>query len=236
MLSLRIGRALVVALAWLWPVSRAAAEPMTFEWLAPCEGIGRLCVQRVLARGDIEEDSGRKLERFVSSALTRGSRHASWRRVEVCFDSAGGDLEGALQLGDVIQRLRMDTCVEPAYVDAVRVQLNHSARMPSSSIPAMCASACVFALAAGVHRTITEGARIGVHQFSGQHGELGQELTQIAIAELAQYLEQNGVQRKLVDIGAGVPRQLVRFLTAEEISTTNLDNQAQVYDAWKLNA
>src|SRR3954447_5422665 len=100
----------------------------------------------------------------------------------------------------------------------------------------MCASACVFALAAGVHRTVTEGARVGMHQFVGQDGDLGQRRTQVTLAELAQYLEVNGVQRKLLDIGAYVPHSTIRFLSAEEMLHTNLDNTAQIYEAWKLAA
>jgi len=75
-----------------------------------------------------------------------------------------------------------------------------------------------------------------MHQFVGQDGDLGQRRTQATLAELAQYLEVNGVQRKLLDIGAYVPHSMIRFLNAEEISHTNLDNTAQIYEAWKLAA
>jgi hypothetical protein len=87
-----------------------------------------------------------------------------------------------------------------------------------------------------LHRTISKGARIGMHQFAGENRELGQRRTQLAMTELGQYLERNGVQRKLLDIGAYVPNSMIRYLTAQEISDTNLDNTAQVYEAWKLGA
>ena len=209
---------------------------MTFHWLAACEGIGRICTQRMLGKGDIELDSSASLERFLTAAQQEQGGRGSWRGLEICFDSQGGDLQGALQLGGLIRALRIDTCAEPHYAEPPAI--GSAAPMPTlqSSTPAMCASACVFALAAGVHRTVTKGARVGMHQFVGDDGDLGQRRTQATIAELAQYLERNGVQPKLLDIGAYISHSMIRFLTAEQISDTNLDNTAQIYEAWNLGA
>jgi hypothetical protein len=170
----------------------------------------------------------------MTTHQNQGGR-TSWRGVEICFDSTGGDLQGALRLGELIHAFHMDTCAEPQYAEPT-TESGERVRAVHAPLPAMCASACVFALAAGVHRMVTNGARVGMHQFVGQDGDLGQRRTQVTLAELSQYLELNGVQRKLLDIGAYVPHSMIRFLTAVEISHTNLDNTAQIYEAWRLGA
>jgi hypothetical protein len=189
----------------------------------------------MLGKGDIELDTADTLKRFLTTKQQDNTGVSSGHGVELCFDSQGGDLEGALQLGDAIRALHMDTCVEPLYVELTGTGSADSMRAPDSSAPAMCASACVFAFAAGIHRTVSKDARMGMHQFVGRDGDLGQRRTQIAISELAKYLEQNGVQRKLLDIGVYVPHSQIRFLTPEEIADTNLDNTLQRYEAWQLN-
>jgi hypothetical protein len=209
------------------------AEPMTFGWIAPCEGIGRICERRILARGEIEWESGAKLRAFIE-AQGRGGP-SEWQGVELCFDSPGGDLQGALRLGEVIRSFQMDTCVESNLEPLVTNDAKPRSA-PGASRPTTCASACVFALAAGVHRAISIEARIGIHQFVGENGELGQRRTQLAMAELAQYLERNGVERKLLDSAAQVPHWMTRYLTVQEVTDTNLDNTAQVYEPWRLGA
>ena len=211
------------------------AEPMTFGWIAPCEGIGRICERRILAKGEIEWESGAKLRAFIEGQQRHGDP-SQWQGVELCFDSPGGDLQGALRLGEVIRSLQMDTCVESQYFEPRMTEGATPTSAPGASRPTMCASACVFALAAGMHRTVSIGARIGIHQFVGANGELGQRRTQLAMAELAQYLEHNGVERKLLDSAAQVPHWMIRYLTVQEVTDTNLDNTAQVYEPWKLGA
>ena len=90
------------------------AEPMTFGWIAPCEGIGRICERRILAKGEIEWESAAKLRAFLEEQESHGGQ-GQWRGVELCFDSPGGDLQGALRLGAIIRSFQMDTCVESQY-------------------------------------------------------------------------------------------------------------------------
>jgi hypothetical protein len=208
---------------------------MTFGWISPCEGIGRICERRILAKGEIEWDSGAKLRAFIEEQQSHDGQ-SQWRDVELCFDSPGGDLEGALRLGAIIRSFQLDTCVESQYFAPLVTNEATAMSAPDSSRPTVCASACVFALAAGVHRAVSTGARIGMHQFAGENRELGQRRTQLAMTELTQYLERNGVERKLLDSAAHVPHWMIRYLSAQEVSDTNLDNTAQVYEDWKLGA
>ena len=56
------------------------------------------------------------------------------------------------------------------------------------------------------------------------------------MAKLGQYLESNGVHRRLLDIAAFVPSQTMRFLNDREMIEANLSNTMQVYAGWKLDA
>ena len=207
---------------------------MSFRWIGPCEGIGRICQHRILAQGEIEWESAEKLRAFIREQQTL--TETEWRGVELCFDSPGGDLDGALRLGEVIEDLQMDTCVEPRYSELQVTGAAKSTSQSGTATSTVCASACVFAFAAGTHRTISSGGRIGMHQFAGENRDLGQRRTQLAMTTLAQFLERNGVGRQLLDIGAYVPNRMMRYLTTQEIADTRLDNTAQVYEAWKLAA
>jgi len=212
----------------------ASAAPLSFRWISPCEEIARICEKRILASGDIEWDSAAKLRAFIQDAQSR-SGVSRWRGVELCFDSPGGDLEGALRLGEAIRSLAMDTCAESQYVELLA---NGSAAGTATIVVStrpICASACVFALAGGVHRAVSKTARIGMHRFAGENQELGESRAQLTMTRIAQYLERNGVQRRLLDSAAEVPNSKMRYLTPREIADTNLDNTTQVYEDWKLH-
>jgi hypothetical protein len=214
--------------------SSAWSNPMTFEFLDRCLGEMRACNPRVLARGDIDFDSAAELRRFIGRHFTDQPR-SNWHGLHLCFDSEGGDLEAALALGDVIQQFRLDTCMEPQYL---LVRSGHDGTTSEStevlSPQPVCFSACVFALAAGTHRSVAKGSRVGVHQFYGVGRDLGQRLAQMTMTVLGRYLDGHGVDRKLLDIASTNSPRWMRLLTAEEIVSLGLDNTTPIYDSWKL--
>ena len=207
------------------------ADSMSFEFLDRCLGEQRACNPRVLARGDIELDTAALLKEFFS----RHPRGPKWHGMQICFDSAGGDLEGALALGGVIHAFRLDTCMEPQYS---RVHSRHDGLLSETaeviSAQPICSSACVFALAAGVHRSIAKGSRVGVHQFYGVGRDIGQRRTQMTMTELGRYLDFHGVDRRLLDIAVTSEPRWMRLLTPDEVVSLSLDNTAPIYDKWQL--
>src|SRR4051794_27990895 len=147
-------RCLGLALVSGFLSSSLDADPMSFQFLDRCQDETRGCNVRVLAIGDIEVESAAALKEFVSRHLH--SLHKRKRSgLQICFDSLGGDLEGALALGEVIHGLKLDTCMEPQYFPVYSSHdIKHSEATERMSAQPICASACVFALAAGVHRSI----------------------------------------------------------------------------------
>src|SRR5215207_7815266 len=131
-----------IAFWFILGISSCFGEPMTFRWIAPCDGVGRICTERIIGKGDIEWDSATELERFLSVTVSKQLGRMPLRGMEICFDSAGGDLQGALRLGQVIHSLDMDTCSESQYDDPAGSKRTALTRVTQPPAPAMCGSAC----------------------------------------------------------------------------------------------
>lgn len=138
----------------------------------------------------------------------------------VCFDSNGGELLGAVNLGNKIREFGFDTCVEPNYRHfRPNTPLQRKELAPKDAV---CASACIFALAGGVNREVRRGARVGVHQ--GANWKVGETATQLSITALAGYLELMGVKGKLLDIASAYPPNQIYWLSTKEIRQLGLHN------------
>jgi hypothetical protein len=149
-----------------------------------------------------------------------------WDGVSVCFDSIGGDLAAALELGAVIRESRFDTCMSADY------EHEGADGMTRLSDGAFCVGSCVLALAAGVHREIDEDARVGVFPFTSEvFGRVDE--AQIA-AVLARYVERMGVKQELLDRAALASPMY--YLKHEESQALLLDNLTPPEQQWQLYA
>lgn len=225
----RIARGVALLSAVVLFVGTALARaqetlPLQFVTFQQCWGNGDYCFPRVLVEGDIPADAASQFERFVAGSHLPG--------LTVCFNSPGGSVGGAIDLGRVIRRNGMDTCIEPSY-ETVGDDLTSPNRVfvPSAS----CASACVLAFMGGVNRTIDQGSLVGVHQFSGAFGPLGDSLTQFTQTRLAAYLDEMGVNRRLLDVASTVLPSSVHWLSLDDARSVGLDNMTPQPIAWKLD-
>lgn len=217
----------------LWSVLSNAQplHPMSFSTFWPCAGNIYLCAPRILAEGNIEIDSSEKLAAFLNNANSSG--HDLPPKPMVCFNSPGGDIRGAMRLGQVIRDLGLNTCVEPYYDRVIPGTLGDQEMFVDGVV---CASACLFALIGGVNRFIERASRIGVHQFYSPNGSIGDEATQKVVVVLAKYLEQMGVSRSLLDIASLVPPQDIQWLTRNQLQQFRVDNMVVVTSPWTLDA
>jgi hypothetical protein len=106
--------------------------------------IGRQIV--IDASGQIESDEADRLFNWIS-AQRWGHRRAS----TLVFDSRGGVMHGGWEMASVVARFGLNTGVAHG---------------------GMCASACVIAWAAGVHKSSATDAQIGVHSARYRDGEI----------------------------------------------------------------
>src|ERR1700687_3171079 len=129
-----------VALMAISPVLAHAGNsgPMRFSVFWPCRGNAFICAPRILGEGAIERDSDRKFLAFLSNK--KSHPHELPPKPNICFDSPGGDLVGAIKLGRLIRKMGLSTCLAPEYAGVTGGDIEVFAR------DVVCASACTLAL------------------------------------------------------------------------------------------
>lgn len=211
-----------LAISWITlAVSAAVAAPMQFR-LATSGGNCGACTW-VAAEGEIQADSADRLEAYLAA------EGITWR-VNIAFHSPGGDLAGGMKLGELIRRRRLDTVV--AQTDF------RSANHPDYDMDreGICASVCALAYLGGVERTLHEGSKLGVHQFSSATGGTSEGDTQKVVALIAAYLGRVRVSRDLIlPIGLVGPSEIY-WLSRSEAEKFNVvtDRTAPVEGEWQI--
>lgn len=119
----------------------------------------------------------------------------------VAFDSPGGSVSDALDIGRTLRDLGTATVVEEG---------------------AVCLSACPYAFVGGPTRTVADGGRIGVHQHS--FGEstvlpafLATEDIQRGQAEVLAHLDAMGVDLRIMGPALATPPDEIYVLSPEEL-------------------
>ncbi len=173
------------------------------EAMAPCAERG---VMRLRYEGRLTGEFTALVERVVELADELGID----KRV-LDLDSAGGQVEDAMEAGDLI--------AESGWTIWVREGSN-------------CHSACVFILSAGDSRLIT--GRVGIHRIirmsstATTRRELNAELRTV-YDRVKGYLERNGAAVAVADMMMVVPNRSLRLLAVDELQRYGLDgvNSAQ---------
>ena len=93
--------------------------------LRSCEGNGAMCGEKILARGDIEPDSARKLLAFVRS---RPFQQTVTQTPTIAFGSDGGNVGGAMTLERLIRRLGADTHLASRYASRAGLDVANGIR------------------------------------------------------------------------------------------------------------
>ncbi|WBU56092.1 hypothetical protein [Paracoccus sediminicola] len=129
----------------------------------------------------------------------------------VWLDSSGGSVADALAIGRTIRAARMDTEVADGSV---------------------CLSACPYVLAGGVNRRASEGAVVGVHQhFFGKNTILPAFMAvrdvQRAQASVMDYLDEMGVDLRLMSYALRTPPEEIHILDADRLAEFALTNDSE---------
>ena len=230
MYSVRIAILLAI-LVTLQPSHAATDAPMKFSTFWPCAGNASFCGTRILAQGAIQRDSGRLLAQFLSNP--KGHAFQLPPRPTVVFDSPGGNVAGAIELGRVIRKNRMDTEIGTTYS---RVRSGNTFDEETLVESPVCASACTLAFSGGLTRSVQAGARLGIHQFAAASGAIGDSATQVTVVVLASYFEEMGVQRSLLDRASLVPPSSMLWLSNSDAGIYRLDNTGPEYAPWRVTA
>ena len=132
-------------------------------------------------------------------------------RAEVLLlDSPGGSVADALEIGRAVRAAGLDAHLAPG---------------------AVCLSACPYAFAGGVARSVADGARLGVHQHS--HGErtllpafLAVDDIQRGQAEVLSHLSDMGIDLRIMGPAMATPADEIYILTPAELADWNVVTQA----------
>ncbi|MCI1005697.1 hypothetical protein [Herbaspirillum sp. C7C8] len=205
---------------------------MTFETYTPCSGNGDFCGMRVLAKGRIETDSADKLQAFLTSRAAKDKYFN--KNPTLVFDSPGGSLLGRIALGRLIRRLKLDTELAPIYTEEVRDRSPDGYHDRIVATDVICASACSLAFIGGVRRTIAQGGRFGVHQFSTIGGNLSEGDSQVTVTTLASYVASMGVDRQMIDIASVTASNSIRWIAPEVARQLRIDNTISPLSSWSI--
>lgn len=149
----------------------------------------------IYADGYITENSHKKLQKIAN-------KRYPLKDVTVMFNSVGGAVNGAMDLGRAIRDLKFKTSV------------GRQAEGGGTE-PGICWSMCPYAMLGGVDREVPEGSDVAVHQiwvypqdadpsaFLYSHGHL--TTVQKKIGFLLEYLREMGASSLLLELGAEIP-------------------------------
>lgn len=222
--------------AWALVPGLASATPQTpmkFESFQPCGGTASSCGTRILASGVIEATSHRKLAAFIAK-----EKDELPPLITIMFDSPGGDVAGGVSLGQFIRSRGYNTALERDVEEEIRIDPSSKASpMRKIATNTMCASACSLAFFGGRARSMTTDARLGVHQFySGTDSDIGDSATQVTMTKLAFYLENMGIDRRILDFASSAgPRGM--FWVSDTLGRElKIDNTRPLLADWQIDA
>jgi len=144
----------------------------------------------------------------------------------VFFNSHGGDLQAAVELGALIRARGFST----------RIGFKNGTGNPS---PGYCESACPFAFAGGVFRLMDGDSKLGLHQFfraSGVVGETDIATGQIASILLANHLSNLGIDLRVLEVAAKAGPDTMNYLTPLQAYELDLVNAGTLPATWDIKA
>lgn len=164
-------------------------------------------MERIYAVGDIEKDTANKFEKFVKTNKIKEAR--------IYFNSKGGNLLGGLALGKLIRKLGFETAIG-------------SFKEEAHIFEGVCASACAYAFAGGIHRYYYGNKELlGLHQFSSSQNNISSSDSQEMSGVLVAYLQSMDVDALSFTISTKAQPEEIIWLNAENALKLNLSNNGK---------
>jgi hypothetical protein len=144
------------------PAQLLAGEPMHIEVV---RGLGPACDPNcpmwIAAVGKITPGTAEKLRRVIQSL--------AGRRLPILVNSPGGFIDEAMAMGRLIRRDGLSVAVaDTSLTECLPASKNCELRA-STSLKAICASACTLVLAGGIRRYVSDYSFVGVHELMTLH-------------------------------------------------------------------
>jgi hypothetical protein len=202
------------------------------------DSCGPGCSEWIAAEGSIDIGAAKRFQDFLASQPRRD--------VPVFLNSEGGIMGEAMVLAQLLRLHRMTVAVgrtipegckraniDQACRSVMQSKREHKARLIAKD--ARCLSACVKALLGGSQRRVAQGVKIGVHAARppSDHSDPGAKLTLDEVNGVAKtHVVELGIDPSLIDAGAQVSSDRMRFLSREEIARFGIETRDHFETAW----
>ena len=145
----------------------------------------------IAAEGIITEDTPSEFRNFLESNIV-------YKENRIEFNSPGGNLYAAMELGRIIREQGNDTTLgrslmldNPEFsMDVLRFE------------DAVCLSACAYAFLGGQRRYFSDDDTFGVHRFGSKDFQITGDEAQSSTSDIARYIEEMGVDQRLLQIAS----------------------------------
>lgn len=205
--------------------TKSLVEPMVFSEHYEHSGTGSSYY--ILAQGTITSQTPKDFQKFINNLEERGSP-------DIYFDSPGGNLIAGIEMGKIIRDLGLNTYVGGPYVSLERFDRNKGDITKVLVEKGICFSACAYAFLGGTSRSIGTNGTYGVHQFYANENTK-ESITQITMTLIANYLDEMGIDRKLLDIASVTTADSIQPLSTIEAQKLNVDNTDPIKGEWQIN-
>ena len=204
----------IFCLTLLLVATEAVPAPMTFKNISTG---GNHCCWWTAAEGEITDDTPREFERLFKTLSS-----------PIRFNSPGGSLFAALELGSLMRKNGFDTEVG---------RTNGEDKLDGA-----CASACAYAFMGGVGRYLD--AKLGVHRFYSQAAIANYSAKQFSggdldgiqrtFAALVLYFLQMGIEAKVVELADQAGPDEMHWISPTEAAELKITYDPQAWTPWKL--
>lgn len=219
-----------VSLAMLvfMPLKLTASNNMNFHIYQPCNGNGSVCSPYILADGIITQETPKEFKYFIEN-----NRDSLNPLTTVYLNSEGGSLTGGMELAKIIRSEKFNTYIGTSEKYDEESEEGYITLIQKS----ICYSACAYAFLGGVSREIDWGNGFyGIHQFySDGYAPIDEGDTQVILSSLAIFLDNMGVDRKLLDFASFTKKDDIFLLSKKLAKKFQVDNSGEEYTGWKVD-
>jgi hypothetical protein len=211
-------------------LAKVQSEPLIFV-IANGEpnACGRGCSEWIAAEGKFDESAAQRFREFLAVLPKRD--------LPIFFNSDGGLLREAVQIGSILRENRMTagvarTVPEGCHLgfpldDACR-RLMQSKREHKAKLyfgGARCGSACVYAMVGASSRRVDPGVTLRIHSVAGREIEKTDDA-------LRRYVIGMGVDPGLVDAASKIPSRTFRGLSRGEMERFGIETRGAFETPW----
>lgn len=183
--------------------------------ILPAATTGTASPPEVYLSGEITDATVAQLSALITAKNLHGA--------VVYLDSAGGDPQAGMDLGELIRRSSMNTAV------------GRPGASPGHPAAGKCMSACVLTYAGGKFRFIDSASQIGIHRFYRRTAlATDLDVAQIFSAAITSYLIKMGVAPALFQRMVQVGRGQMQLLSHSDAVQLNLVNNGVLPADWEI--